>query len=94
MDGRDLVAVLLDCDLVADAELALLDPGDLVSRGILEQEGLPYANRFAVRLVGAFASVVLYPIVVADREQLLAHLKPLAIGLVAALPEETHVPTI
>jgi hypothetical protein len=40
VDGRGGVAVALDGDLVADAELALLDPGYLVSRGVLENEGL------------------------------------------------------
>src|SRR5215207_159894 len=84
VDGRGGVALALDRDLVADAELALLDPGNLLPRRVLEDEGLSDSKRLAVDLEGPFTLTVLDPVVVADREQLLAHLKPLAIGLVAA----------
>src|SRR5215211_3704124 len=84
VDGRGGVALALDRDLVADAELALLDPGNLVPRRVLEDKGLSDAKRLAVDLEGPFTQPVLNPVVVADRQQLLAHLKPLAIGLVAA----------
>ena len=86
VDRRDLVAAALDRDLVANAELALLNPDQLLPRGTLDHEGLSYAKRLAVDLVGAFALVVLDPVVVADREQLLAHLEALTVGLVAAIP--------
>src|SRR5215216_3459030 len=93
VDGRGGVALALDRDLVADAELALLDPGNLVPRRVLEDKGLSDAKRLAVDLEGPFTQPVLNPVVVADRQQLLAHLKPLAIGLVAA-PQQTHRPTV
>ena len=86
VDGGGCVASALDRDLVADAELALLDPGQLVARGVLEDEGLSNAQRLAVDLVDPLAPIVLDPEVVADRQQLLAHEKPLAVGLVGATP--------
>ena len=94
VDGRGGVASALDGDLVADAQLALLDPRDLVARGVLEDEGLPEANRLAVDLVGPLALLVLDPEVIADRQQLLAHEKPLASGSIPPIPQEWHVPTI
>jgi hypothetical protein len=42
------------------------------------------AERLAIDLVGPLASVVLNPEVISDRQQLLAHQKPLALGLIAA----------
>ena len=39
VDGRDRVAAALDCDLVANAELALLNPDQLLPRGTLDNEG-------------------------------------------------------
>src|SRR3954447_15447169 len=63
--GRGGVAAALDRDLVANAELALLDAGQFRSRGVFEHEGLAQANRLSVDLVGALAPVVLDPEVVA-----------------------------
>jgi hypothetical protein len=94
VDGRGGVASALDGDLVADAELALLDPGNLASGAIFENEGLSQANRLAVDLVSPFAAVVLDPEVIADRQQLLAHEKPLAPGRILPMPMETHLPTV
>ena len=93
VDGRGGVASALDGDLVADGQLALLDPRDLVARGVLEHEGLAQAKGLAVDLVGPLALLVLDPEVVADRQQLLAHEKPLADLLVAAIAQEAHRPT-
>ena len=51
---------------------------------ILEHEGLAQADRLAVDLEHPLALVVLDPEVVTDGEQLLAHEKALASGLVVA----------
>src|SRR6185436_5536022 len=74
LDRRVRAAGALDHHLVADAELALLDLRDLVATGILEDERVPEAHRLAVDPEGAVALLVLDPVVVSDRDQLLAHL--------------------
>jgi hypothetical protein len=74
--------------------LAFLDPGHLVSRGVLENEGLPYAQRLAVDPIGAVALVVLDPEVIADGQQPRSHEKPLAVGRVVATSQKTHVPIV
>jgi hypothetical protein len=68
VDGCSCVTSAFDDDLVADAQLALLDPGYLVARGILEHERLLQAKRLAVDPVSPFPLVVLDPEVVADRQ--------------------------
>jgi hypothetical protein len=40
------------------------------------------------------ALVVLDPEVIADGQPLLAHRKPLGCGLVGAMAQETHIPTV
>ena len=85
VNGGGGVASALDGDLVADGQLALLDPRDLAAGGILEDEGLAQADRLAVDLVGPVALLVLDPEVVADGEELLAHEEALARALVAAV---------
>src|SRR6185436_16141050 len=77
-------------DLVADAQLALLDAGDLVAAGVFEHEGLAQADRLAVDLVGPVPAVVLDPEVVADREQLLAHEEALVLGSVVVASQKAH----
>src|SRR3954465_8208407 len=61
VDGRGGVASALDGHLVVDGALALLDPGALFARAVLENERIPQAQRVAVDLVGPFAPVVLDP---------------------------------
>ena len=94
VDRRGCVATAFDGDLVPDAQLALLDPGYLVSRGVLQHKGLPEAKRLAVDLVPALALVVLDPEVIADRKQPFAHEKPLALALIVISPQETDARTV
>src|SRR3954470_15417204 len=91
--GGGGLAVALDGDLVADAQLALLDPRGLLARAVFEHEGLPGAKRLAVDLVGALSLAILDPEVVADRQQPFAHHEALAVRPVVP-PQKTHVPTL
>jgi hypothetical protein len=93
-DSRQGVALPLDRHLVANAQLALLDLGDLVAVGVLEHERLANTQSLAVDTERPPSLLVLDPVVVADGEQLLAHLKPFAVGLVVAAPQETHRATV
>jgi hypothetical protein len=56
VDRRVRVSVALDRDLVADGELALLDPGDFVACRVLQYEGLSDAQGLPVDLVDAAPS--------------------------------------
>jgi hypothetical protein len=70
----------VDCHLVPDVQLSLLDLGDLVPLGVLKNEGLADAQRLAVHAERAVPGLVLDPVVVAYREQLLAHAVARAAG--------------
>jgi hypothetical protein len=54
-------------------EHALLDLHQLRAAGVLEDQRLPQSQGLAVDLVDPLAAVVLDPVVIADRDQLLAH---------------------
>ena len=73
LDRRHGLAAALDLHRVADVEKLLLNLVELGSGGILEHERVPEAQDLAVDLERALARVVLDPVVVADREHLLAH---------------------
>src|SRR3954454_12863521 len=72
LDGRHRSPAALDLHLVAHRELLLLDREQLVARAVLEHERVAHPERLAVDLEGALAAVGLDPVVVADREHLLA----------------------
>jgi hypothetical protein len=63
----------------ADAHLAFLDLAEFVAVRVLKFQGLAHSQRFAVHLKSFLSLRVLDPEIVADRNQLLAH-------LVAVLP--------
>src|SRR5262249_12627698 len=75
LDRRQRLAVgALDLHGVAHAHHLLLDLGELLPLRALKDQRLPDAQGFAIDLVDALATVILDPKVVADRDQLLAHL--------------------
>src|SRR6185436_14243293 len=90
LDRRVRGAGALDHHLVADAELALLDLRDLVATGVLEDERVAEAHRLAVDPEGAVALLVLDPVVVSDRDQLLAHLVADGRGVLVAVSSQGH----
>src|SRR5215204_3995240 len=63
----------LDLHRVADAQLLLLDGEELGARAVLQHERVPDPQRLPVDLEQALAVAVFDPVVVADREHLLAH---------------------
>jgi hypothetical protein len=72
----------------ADVQHPVLDVDDLVAVGVFEDERRAGAHRLAVDLEHLLAVVVLDPVVVTDREQLLAHHKLPSIVVVS---EQAHV---
>src|ERR1700733_10848124 len=90
LDRRNGVSAAFDLHRVADVELLLLDLEQLLAGRALEDERAPDPGRLAVDLECALAALGLDPEVVADREQLLAHLVARA-GLLVVSVKKTHL---
>src|SRR5262249_52280332 len=86
--------VPLDFHLVADAEFALLNLGDLVPVRVLDDERLANPHRLAVDPEGVIPVLIVDPVVVAYREQLLLHLVARPPGHLIVLSQKAHVETL
>jgi hypothetical protein len=71
---RQFVVAALDLHRVVHSKLLLLDLAQLGPIAVLDDHGLSDPQRFAVDLEDSLASVVLDPVVIPDREDLLLHL--------------------
>src|SRR5271169_4029075 len=96
LDRGDPVPVpVFDLHRVADMEHVLLDLHQFRAMGVLEDQCLAQPQGFAVHLVDPLAPVVLDPVVIADRYQLLAHPVMICAATTAALqpPVSEHRPS-
>jgi hypothetical protein len=95
VDHGDPVPVpVLDLHRVADVQRALLDLHQFRAAGVLEDQCLAQPQSLAVDLVDPLALVVLDPVVITDRDQLLPHPVMIGLSLAATLlaPFAEHCP--